>query len=93
MVGLACTHALLALLELGEELKVAWDLSSHDSCLCAKTREDARRKVLRGLTGCAVRDDQRCVYVGSGFKVTLAASPIRNCSPAPAGWPLTPVAE
>lgn len=44
--GLACTHALLALLELGEELKVAWDLSSHDSCLCEKTREGARRKVL-----------------------------------------------
>lgn len=46
MVGLACTHALLALLELGEELEVAWDLSSHDSCLCAKTRR--------------VRDERRC---------------------------------
>lgn len=49
VVGLACTHALLALLELGEELKVAWDLSSHDSCLCAKTRKGARRKAVRGL--------------------------------------------
>lgn len=46
VVGLACTHALLALLELGEELKVAWDLGSHDSGLCEKTREGARRQVL-----------------------------------------------
>lgn len=63
MVQLACTHALLALLELGEELKVAWDLSSHGSCLCEKTRKGARRKAVRGLA-VAVRDGERlCLLV------------------------------
>lgn len=63
VVELACTHALLALLELGEELKVAWDLSSHDSCLCGKTRKGARRKALRGAGCCGERLGRGCVYL------------------------------
>lgn len=48
--GLACTHALLALLELGEELEIAWNLGSHGSFLCGKTQKVCDERSWRGLT-------------------------------------------
>lgn len=38
---------------------------------------------------CGERGKKVCLhYVDSGFRVTLAANPVRKCSAAPAGWPL-----
>lgn len=62
--GLTCTHALLALLELGEELEVTRYLGSrHVRCLCGRKR--VRGKVRR-KTGCAVKVRKRCLL--HGFK-------------------------
>lgn len=42
--------------------------------VCVRRRGRVRDDRCYGRVDSAVRDGKRCVYVGSGFKVTLAAS-------------------